>query len=722
MKKQYRVFDRIISAVAMLMLVAGGNAFAFADDGGNVINDDKNKVRWTVVGPDGGDVRAIVVDPKDKNRLYISTLDGQIHTSADGGRTWTLLVNLEKPQLVIDNLIVDPRDSNVIYASGHRHKSPGGFFKTKDGGKTWKEAKELKNEPIHAMAQSGSDPNYLFVGTTEGVWVSKDSGDDWEKISSSSMPINVNSLAIDPRSPSTIYAGTWWRPYKSTDNGQSWKLIKDGMIDDSDIFAITINGKNRDHIVASACSGIYESMNGGEKWRKIQGIPSTSRRTRDIMQHPSKPGTLFAATTEGFWMSANSGASWSMTTPKTLEINAIAVHPDAPDRVFIATNNNGVMVSNDGGRNFAQTNLNFTSRFAYSVTADVAVPGRLYATTHNTASSGGFFFISSDSGATWKAARGLDMNKIAPFAVLQDRVDPMRMFLGTNDGVYRSLDRGESWTLLSAPKTKAPAKRSPAKKMTAAQRKAAAEAAKKAALEPKLVPAITEKVKVLAFTEDDKNGLLAGTDNGLYRTYDVSKGWEKLPFGNGLNENVFAVYNSPLVPGTIWVGTANSGVLVSTDDGKTWQKTGEFPANIPVVSLAGDPKRPNYVYAGTTQTLYLSRDGGRTWIRRGGHLPLGKYTSILINPENTDEVFVSSALESDGGIYYSSDAGNQWRRFDSKDIKVPSRRVWAMAFDPETPGRIYAASHSSGIYRIDRLSDVAANTAAAETVSKSNGN
>lgn len=421
-------------------------------------------------------------------------------------------------------------------------------------------------------------------------------------------------------------------------------------------------------------------------------------------------------------MSANSGASWSMTTPKTLEINAIAVHPDAPDRVFIATNNNGVMVSNDGGRNFAQTNLNFTSRFAYSVTADVAVPGRLYATTHNTASSGGFFFISSDSGATWKAARGLDMNKIAPFAVLQDRVDPMRMFLGTNDGVYRSLDRGESWTLLSAPKTKAPAKRAPAKKMTAAQRKAAAEAAKKAALEPKLVPAITEKVKVLAFTEDDKNGLLAGTDNGLYRTYDVSKGWEKLPFGNGLNENVFAVYNSPLVPGTIWVGTANSGVLVSTDDGKTWQKTGEFPANIPVVSLAGDPKRPNYVYAGTTQTLYLSRDGGRTWIRRGGHLPLGKYTSILINPENTDEVFVSSALESDGGIYYSSDAGNQWRRFDSKDIKVPSRRVWAMAFDPETPGRIYAASHSSGIYRIDRLSDVAANTAAAETVSKANGN
>ena len=45
---------------------------------------------------------------------------------------------------------------------------------------------------------------------------------------------------------------------------------------------------------------------------------------------------------------------------------------------------------------------------------------------------------------------------------------------------------------------------------------------------PKVIPAFTEKVKVLAFTEDDKNGFFAGTDNGLYRSYDIDKGWEKL--------------------------------------------------------------------------------------------------------------------------------------------------------------------------------------------------
>ncbi len=704
---------RVTSLLVFAALIAVSIPTTLLADG-NVFKDPKNFAEWTVVGPDGGDVRAIAIDPKDPERIYISTLDGQIHSSSDGGRTWRMLVNLDKPQLVIDDMFVDSRDSNVIYAAGHRHKAPGGFFKSKDGGKTWKESKELRNESIHAMTQSESDPENLFVGTTSGVWVSRNSGDDWEKISSGTMPINVNSLAIDPRSRDTIFAGTWWRAYKSTDAGKSWKLIKDGMIDDSDVFAIDINERNRDHIFASACSGIYESLDGGEKWKKIQGIPSTSRRTRAILQHPSQPGTVYAGTTEGFWMSVNGGKTWSMTTQKNLEINKIAVHRQVPNRVFIATNNNGVMVSNDGGKSFSQTNQNFTSRFAYSITADVSQPGRLYATTHNTASSGGFFFVSSDGGANWQPARGLDMNKVSLFSVLQDRIDPNRMFLGTNLGIFRSLDRGASWTLVPVAK---PAKAATtSKRMTAAQRRAAAAAAaKSAAAGPKLVPGLTEKVKVLAFTEDEKNGLFAGTDNGLFRTYDISKGWEKLSFGAGVSENVFAVYSSPLVPGTIWVGTATSGVLVSRDDGKTWEKTDGAPQNIPVISLAGDPKRPNYIYAGTTQSLYLTRDGGRSWTRRGGNLPLGKFTSILINPENTDELFVASSLESDGGIYYSDDAGNKWRRVDSKEMIVPSRRVWALAFDPVDRNRIFAASHSSGIYRIQRIDDSARSNEAASS-------
>lgn len=709
-----------IKAVLTVFLIVMATAFSplgVAADDGDVFTDPEKFSDWEVVGPNGGDVRVVTIDPRDKDRLYLSTMDGQIYTSADGGKSWRMLVNLNEPRLVLDQLMVDSRDSKIIYTSGNRGKEAGGFFKSSDGGKTWKEARELKNESIHAMTQAPDNPDMLFVGTLNGVWVSKDSGDRWEKIESPTMPVNVNSMAIDPRRNSTIYAGTWWRAYKSTDSGKSWRLIKDGMIDDSDVFAITIDPRNAEHIIASACSGIYDSKNAGEQWAKIQGIPAQSRRTRDIVQHPTIPGTVYAGTTEGFWMTTNGGKSWMLTTPRNLEINSIAVHPDEPNRVFIGTNNYGVMVSNDGGRNFVPTNENFTSRFTYSVIPDIAQPNRLYAITQNTASSGGFFFTSSDGGGNWQQTKSLDINRVSPFTILQDRTDPNRMFLGTNLGIFRSLDRGTTWALLEPPKPAKPkrpvrkrAGKASSKSTLKSSSAAAAKAAPKPAIPadvpadtgPKIVPAIMEKVKVLAFTEDDRNGILAGTDTGLYRSYDLAKGWEKIPFGGSFSENVFAIHASPLVPGTIWVGTATSGVIVSTDDGKTWTKAVGIPDGIPVSSIASDPKRPNYLYVGTTQSFYLSRDGGRSWTRRGGNLPLGNYTSILINPQNTDEIFISSALEADGGVFFSADAGMKWRRIDSKDVNLPSRRVWAMAFDPSDSNRIFAGTHSSGVYRIER--------------------
>jgi photosystem II stability/assembly factor-like uncharacterized protein len=696
--------------LALFVILLAGLTPVLAD--GNVFTDASNLSVWSVVGPSGGDVRVVTIDPADKNRLYISTLDGQVYISEDAGKSWKLLVNLNKPRLVLDQLFVDSRDSKILYTSGHRGNLSGGFFKSVDGGMTWKEAKELRDQAIHAMTQSKVDPNTLFVGTKNGMWVSRDSGDTWSKLESPSSPLDINSMAIDPKNDRTIYAGTTWRPYKSTDAGKSWRLIKNGLIDDSDVFAMTIDPRKSNHLIASACSGIYESFNAGEKWAKIQGIPSQSRRTRDIVQHPTIAGTVYAGTTEGFWMSTNGGKTWILTTPRNLEINSIAVHPDEPNRVFIGTNNYGVMVSTDGGKNFVPTNDNFTSRFTYSITPDLTEKDRLYATTQNTSTSGGFFFSSSDGGATWTQAKSLDINRVSPFAVLQDRVDQNKIYLGTNLGIFQSLDRGATWALLTLPKP-APVKKAPIKK---APVKKGAKTVVKPTPIPKpvvdekgqeLVPAIAQKVKVFAYTEDEKNGIFAGTDNGLYRSYDVNKGWEKISFGEGINANVFAIYTTPTIPGTIWVGTASSGVIVSNDDGETWSKVSGIPENIPISSIAVDPKRPNYIYVGSIQSFYVSRDGGRSWVRRGGNLPLGNYTSILIDPKNTDQMFVSSALENDGGVFYSMDAGMNWKRVDSKEMKIPSRRVWMMAFDPADSNRIFAGSHSSGVYRIDRKVDAA---------------
>jgi photosystem II stability/assembly factor-like uncharacterized protein len=162
------------------------------------------------------------------------------------------------------------------------------------------------------------------------------------------------------------------------------------------------------------------------------------------------------------------------------------------------------------------------------------------------------------------------------------------------------------------------------------------------------------------------------------------------------------INSSPQQPETVWVGTAISGVIVSRDNGKSWQKVSGVPENVPVSSITIDPKNQENIYVGTTQTFFFSRDGGKTWTRRGGNLPLGNYTSILISPNNSKDIFVSSALETDGGIFFSDDAGLNWKRIDSKDMKLPSRRVWSMTFDPNDSNRIFAGTHSSGVYKIER--------------------
>ncbi len=409
---------------------------------------------WRITGPTGGDVRALVVDPNDPDHFYFGTLDGQLYTSTDAGHNWRLLTNFNRQQLFVDHIIVDPRNSKVLYVATHRHKDPGGFFKSTDGGLTWRESPELRNEALHSLTQSEKNPDVLVAGTFNGIFRSNDSGETWTPLPTTGTPglVHVESLAIDPRDANVIYAGTWYLPFKSTDGGRTWRSIKQGIIDDSDIFAINIDPRNPNHLIASACSGIYDTRDAGESWKKIQGIPSQSRRTRAIIQHPSVAGLVFAGTTEGFWRSAKGGDnnSWMVTTSRQIEINSIAVHPRRPDTIYIGTNNYGVMVSTDGGKNFIPSNNGFSGRFVNSIVPDRETAGRIYATTINTATGGGFFFVSSDGGATWSPSMRNMPPRLIGYSILQDDADGNVIYLGTNLGMYRSSDRGSSWAPMSA--------------------------------------------------------------------------------------------------------------------------------------------------------------------------------------------------------------------------------------------------------------------------------
>src|SRR5207249_7240979 len=115
---------------------------------------------------------------------------------------------------------------------------------------------------------------------------------------------------------------------------------------------------------------------------------------------------------------------------------------------------------------------------------------------------------------------------------------------------------------------------------------------------------LTDAVNALARTADPqtgKTGVLAATNSGLYRSYDPTKGWQKLPYGAAFDSHTTTVSTDPKQPETIWVGTASSGVLVSTDGGSSWQQVDGIPTDAPVNVIAQDSQRSSHVYVGTKQ-------------------------------------------------------------------------------------------------------------------------
>jgi peptidoglycan hydrolase-like protein with peptidoglycan-binding domain len=221
---------------------------------------------------------------------------------------------------------------------------------------------------------------------------------------------------------------------------------------------------------------------------------------------------------------------------------------------------------------------------------------------------------------------------------------------------------------------------------------------------------LADAVNTLVHTVDPETqqpAILAGTNSGLYRSVDPAKGWEKLSYGN-FDPRTTCISTTPTQPETILVGTPAGGVLMSRDAGKTWRQLEGVPRDVPINTVVQDPQRPDYIYVGTKAALFVSHDGGKSWKIRGGNLPYGDFTSILINPRNGDEVFVGNAYqvsEVGGGVYRTTNAGLTWARIDPKNGRLPSQRIWALAFDAHDQNVLFVGSHSAGVYVVPRMTD-----------------
>jgi photosystem II stability/assembly factor-like uncharacterized protein len=710
--------------------------------------------RWEITGPWGGDVRAMVVAPDNPELFYLGTSDGQIFRSTDSARTWRRLKpGLEKRGLSIDDIVIDPRNTKTIYISAWAvgsNVADQGAFKSEDGGESWALLKDTKGQTVLSVALAPSDSNYVFVGSRAGVLRSTNAGKSFERISPEDNKEirNINSIAVDPTNINTVYVGTHHLPWKTTDGGQTWKqngYAKVGLLDDSDIMGICVSPGDPKLVHINACSGIYRSVNYGEKWQKLPGIPFSARRTYALLPHPTKPNVIFAGTSEGLWRATDGGKRWRLLTSKTLVIRSIVVHPTSPDRVVIATDDFGVQISDNLGDTFTDANDGFIHRHILALLPDKHERGRILASVFHDG-TGGSVFLSTDGGENWQPySRGLGARDV--FAFYPSPEDNNVIYAGTNSGVFRTNDRGANWSYVGkveAPvNVKKPVKK-PARRRAALQstsdgnlalasnftgrafgryetlsvqrsnaRKSQSKKPQSKARKPapkKVEPEITEPLgppminltrqvdDITSFTDaEGRRVLMAATMDGIYITRDETKGWEKI-FISGYDPNgpVYAISIHPKMPKQIMVGT-KQGLFASDNGGASWQPVGNGLENVIVKSIAQDPRDPNLIILGTNQFIYRSVNGGRTFVIRGGGLKAGDYTSVLFNPMDPDEVIACEYLS--GGLYRSVDKGYQWERMDEQiGAQLPTTRLWTVTFDPFERGRMYAGSFSSGVY------------------------
>ena len=606
--------------------------------------------QWAVLGPDGGDVRSLAYDPHNPDRIFLGTSTGVIFVSNNGGQDWARFAHLGAgDEYVLDHIALNPKHANVMYASAWSAQSQqlGDIFRTTDGGKSWQTLSAMHGKSIRAMAMSASDPNILVAGALDGVFRSKDGGDNWERMSPANHAElkNIESIAVDPKDPNVVYAGTWHLAWKTADGGANWQHIKNGMVDDSDVFSIIVDENNPANVFASACSGIYKSVTAGEQFSKIQGIPFSARRTRVLRQDPGNPNIVYAGTTEGLWKTMDLGKTWKRVSNPEIVVNDVLVDPRNSKRVLLATDRSGVLSSQDGASTWSASNHGYTHRYVTSIVADQKDLNTIYVGVVNDREFGGVF-VSHDGGNHWlQKSSGLGGKDV--FTLKQ--ASSGALVAGTNHGNYLLERNGNEWHAIN----------------TVVVEKTSSRTVKKGSKKTQVASKTSTRSVLEARVNDLEiagDGWIAATTNGLYFSKDQGKVWMGGPV-QGEKE-----FLSVRRKGSTVVAAAPISVFVSTDGGATFTSHSlrQYVSNIRGVTVTPD----SHIFVASREGAFESTDEGATWTHVLTGLPDKDITSIVY--DGSGKRLLATSMQT-GVIFESSDNGRTWQR--GPDSGYPLRRV-----------------------------------------------
>ena len=696
-----------------------------------------NGIQWRLVGPfRGGRAGTVAGVSQNPDLYYMGTAGGGVWKTTDAGSSWSCISDGYFGGS-IGAVAVSESDPNIIYVGEGEQtlrgnvSSGNGIWKSMDAGETWKFIGLEGSEHIARIRIHPTNPDLVYIAAignlwkpneTRGIYRSNDGGQNWEKILYESNKAGVGDLVLDPNNPRIMYAATWEmkrngyrmdsggpdsKMYKSTDGGDSWINIStyDGLPKGPwGIVGITVSPMDSNRvwaIIEAKDGGLFRSDDAGKTWKKINENRALRQRAwyySRIYADTQNVDKLYVMNVS-YGVSTDGGKTFTLKNAPHGDHHDLWIDPNNNNRMIIA-DDGGAQISNDGGSNWSTYYNQPTAQF-YRVTTDNTFPYRIYGAQQDNTTIRIFNRTTGSSigESDWEPTAGGESAHLAPDPKNNDIV-----YGGTFKGYLMREDHSVDQT----------------RSINIWPNNPAGSGAE-------IMKYRFNWNFPVKFSIHDTNRLYAGS-NFLHVTTNEGQSWETISpdLTRGLPEtikssggpitqdntgaefysNLFAINESPLEKGVIWVGSDDGLIHISRDNGTTWENITPSANMSPKLNMINciDPSpfkkgtayvaATSYKFGDYTPYLYKTSDYGKTWKVITSGIKNNHYTRA-IRSDKVREGLLYAGTE--WGMYISFDDGNNWSPFQ---LNLPITSIRDLHVRDND---LIAATHGRSFWIIDDL-------------------
>lgn len=710
-----------------------------------LFNDNFQSHNFRFIGPEGNRAIAIIGEPGNPMVNYIGAASGGLWKTEDGGIAWRPIFDKQDISS-IGSIHLAPSDPNKVWVGTGEtfvmrpaHAMGNGIYYSPDAGKTWQHKGLEKTGRIGRVIVHPTNPDIVYaaaLGHTygpqqdRGVYRTKNGGETWERVLFVDEGTGAADLAMDPSDPNILYAGMWsvhinsWGlnsggpgggVYRSTDGGDTWEPLKTkGLPGGSERIvgktAVAVSYSNPDIVYA-----LFE-INSPELWRSEDKGETWTLQSQDhdwnerapyytrIAVSTGNPDEIYSLSVR-FVQSLDGGKTRNRRPPRGGGDNHdMWIDPTNPDRMMVA-HDGGASISLNHGKSFQRVVLPIAQM--YHAAVDDQIPYNVFGNRQD-----GWSYMGPSNSlqgyiplGLWKGVGGCESGFAQP-----DPNDNNIIWSGCYDGGLERHDlrTGHSREVRVWPEAGygwAPA---------------------------------DMKYRwhwnfPLSFSPHTKHRVYVGSQF-VHKSDDDGQSWQVISPDLTLNDKshqqssggvaidnlmtfdgatLFAIEESPLEAGVIWVGSNDGQVQLTKDGGSNWTN---LTANIPDLPAWGtlssiEPSRYDaataYISVDLHQMgnfdpfIYKTTDYGQSWTKISETFPKNESSFIHVIKEDPKRKGMLYA-GMDKGIYISYDDGATWDRLRNN---LPPAPVYWLEIQ-ERFDDLVVGTYGRGYYILDDLSAI----------------